>query len=164
MRYIRRLPMKRIRHTKATCVTFSMIFKTITAFSQGIGLSYAFRICIINGCMAARPVNWIVKNNITMMAKGLRVRLFFISYSFSRNVGSGCEHCSFCLIQDLQNFNRSLCRLSSANSSFTVSLEAHPRIQQSDFSASIVRFFDKSHCGESGIYIDKTNSNLCYWM
>lgn len=97
------------------------------------------------------PLNCDRKNNVITMANGFSVRFRFNSDSFSIIVGNGWVHFTFCLIQLLHDFERSLCRCRSWNSWVTASLDTQPRNQQSDFSASAVRFFDNNHCGVSGI-------------
>lgn len=84
------------------------------------------------------------------MMNGLKVRFCFNSINFSTKVGKGCEHFKPFLAHESHDFVSSLWRFKSSNSRDTVSFETQPRSQRSDFSASSVRFFERSHCGVSG--------------
>lgn len=147
----RRLPINRIEHKNVNWPKLSKKFRNTAARSSATGLSYALKICTMYERIANTPVNCCKKNNGIKIANGLRVDFRFNSDSFSRNVGNGCEHFKFCLMHVLHEFERILCRCRSLNSCAIASAGTHPRSQRSDFFASFVRFFDRSHCGVSGI-------------
>lgn len=151
VKYSRRLPVNRTKHMNKTFAMLSNNDIRATAWSASIGLSYALKICTMNGRIENVPENWASKNNTKIIVNGLMVRRRFNSPNFSSTVGDGCEHGRFCFSQNVHDFERTLCSCSSWNSADTVCDEAQPRSQHNDFSASFTRFFDSNHWGVSGI-------------
>lgn len=150
-KYKFRLPAYLTKHTNAIYAKLALNVTTATARSGAIGLSYALKICTKNGRIEESPVNWLRKNSAITIINGLIVCFRFNSENFSAKLGKGCKHLTFCLIHKLHAVDSSLCCFILLNSSATTSLDVQPRSQRSDFSASLTRFFDKSHCGVSGI-------------
>lgn len=152
VKYMRRLPVNRTKHMNITLTRLSSVLIIAAARSGAIGLSYALKICTINGRIEFVPVNWTKMNSDRTIINGLRIRLRFNSANFSRIVGNGCEHGKFNFAQDWHDFDCSLCRCKSPNSWLMWCRVVQPRSHCNDFSASVKRFFESNHCGVSGIW------------
>lgn len=153
----RRLPTNRTKHIKVKSAIIWQMPKNITLLLGEIGLSYAFKMPTMYGRIDCAPVNSTRKNNNAIMKKGFKIDLCFNSASFSVKVGDGWEQCLTCLMHVWHAFDRSLCRLSSLNSSLIASFGTQPRSQLRDFCACFVRCFDRSHWGVSGIWKKRWN-------
>lgn len=128
-----------------------MTYKRTVALSDAIGLPYASKIWIMNGCIPTIPENVPITISAKTINKGLRVRFCLNSANLFNKVGDGWKHFWFFLIQMLHDFESWLYRWREWNSLATSSLDTQPRKKLSAFSASIVWLFERSHNGVSGI-------------
>lgn len=90
VKYNGRLPVKRIKHKNAMFAKLFVKLKIAAARSGAIGLSYALKICTINGDIPEMPVNSAKTKSDNTITSGFRVCIRFSSAHFSSSVGNGC--------------------------------------------------------------------------
>lgn len=151
VKYKFRLPVNRNNSKNIIFDRLLTTYKRTAALSDAIGLPYASKIWIMNGCIPTIPENVSITISAKMINKGLRVRFRLNSANLFNKVGDGWKHFWFFPIQTLHDFESWLFRWSELNSAATSSLDTQPRSQLSAFSASVVRLFDRSQAGVSGI-------------
>lgn len=154
-KYIIRAPVKRIRHKNVIFAKLFTKLRMATDRSGAIGLPYALKIWTLYDNIPVAPVNSAKMKSATTINNGFSVCFRFNSLSFSSKVGNGWPQFRFCLTQDMHDVDRSLYLWRSLNSCAIAPCCTQPRSQHNDFSASLRRFFDRSHIGVSGIW--KTN-------
>lgn len=150
IKYNRRLPTKWITNKNMKFAKILRKFSTAAAWSGEIGVLYALKICTINGRIATNRVICNIDNSVTTMANGFMNCLRFNWANFSNIVNGGCVQINFFLIHGTHDLMRSLYCWSEWNSSIASASGIQPRNQRSAFNASLGRFFDSSHNGDSG--------------
>lgn len=132
-------------------ITPNTPIQTVAQFGS-IGIPYTRKIRTINGRIAVNPEKWQNVYPSETMTKGMSVGLRINSRIFSTVVGGGCTHFSLVFEHEIQALENALWRFNSLNSFSTACGDTQPRSHCKDFCASLVRSFDSSHSGVSGIY------------
>lgn len=123
---------------------------TIALFGLN-GQLNVFRIWTVYGNMWWRPAKFVNILQTVNMINGLMQFALNMALNRSISVGSGCVHFVSARWHSSHAFEWSRYFFKESNSSWTASLDVHPRSQHNDSNASFSRFFDNSHTGVSGI-------------